>query len=161
MVLKVSAKLQRSKGPGSVLVCRVSPVGYKPLGLSFFFVTWWRGSILSTKSNLFFLFVFQTGWRTKYITRQSIYIEARSRNHCCGAKTISITHSEWVCVALVIQHAKRMRRIAICGLSGCTIFFPHYLTNCTIQGVCVCFDFLYFFYLKHLSFWEELREILS
>jgi len=27
-----------------------------------------------------------------------------------------------VCVALGTQHAKRMRRIVICGLPGCTIF---------------------------------------
>jgi hypothetical protein len=38
-------------------------------------------------------------------------IEARSRNNCCRGKAISITHSERVSVALVIQHAKRMRRI--------------------------------------------------
>jgi hypothetical protein len=38
-------------------------------------------------------------------------IEARSRNHYCRVKTISITHSERVAVALVIQHATRMRRI--------------------------------------------------
>jgi hypothetical protein len=30
-------------------------------------------------------------------------------------------------VALVIQHAMRMRLIAICGLSGSTTFFSHYL----------------------------------
>jgi len=52
------------------------------------------------------------------------YIEARSRNHCCSGKEITITYSEYVSVALVIQHAVRMRRIiVICGLSDCTIFF--------------------------------------
>ena len=35
-------------------------------------------------------------------------MEARSRNHYCRGK--AITHSECVSVALVIQHAKRMRR---------------------------------------------------
>jgi hypothetical protein len=50
-------------------------------------------------------------------------IEARSRNHCCRGKAISITYSECVSVALAIQHAKRMRRIVICGLSDSTIFF--------------------------------------
>jgi hypothetical protein len=31
----------------------------------------------------------------------------RSRNHCCSGKTISITYSGCVSVALVIRHAKR------------------------------------------------------
>ena len=36
---------------------------------------------------------------------------------------------ECVSIALIIQHAMRMRRIVICCLSGCTIFFPHYNIN--------------------------------
>jgi len=36
---------------------------------------------------------------------------------------MSITYSECVSVALVIQHAKRMRNIVNCGLSGSTTFF--------------------------------------
>jgi hypothetical protein len=44
-------------------------------------------------------------------------IEARSRNHCCRGKAISITYSEWVSVALVIQHAKRMRRIILSSVA--------------------------------------------
>ena len=35
-------------------------------------------------------------------------------------------------VALDIQHAIGMRHIVTCGPSGCTIFFPRYLTNNTI-----------------------------
>ena len=51
-------------------------------------------------------------------------IEARSRNHRCHGKEMSITYSECVSVALVIHHAERMRRIILsCGLSGCTVFF--------------------------------------
>ena len=34
-----------------------------------------------------------------------------------------ITYSEFVSVALSIQHAMRMRHIVASGLSGCTIFF--------------------------------------
>jgi len=37
-------------------------------------------------------------------------IEARSRNHCYRGKAISVTCSECVFVALVMQHAMRMRR---------------------------------------------------
>jgi hypothetical protein len=40
-------------------------------------------------------------------------IEARSRNHFCREKAIRITYSEYVSVALVIQHAKRMRHIIL------------------------------------------------
>jgi hypothetical protein len=45
-------------------------------------------------------------------------IEARSRNHCCCGKAISITYSECVFIlALVIQHAKRMRRIILSSVA--------------------------------------------
>jgi hypothetical protein len=37
--------------------------------------------------------------------------DSRSRNNCCSGKAISITYSECVSVALVIQHVKRMRLI--------------------------------------------------
>jgi len=37
-------------------------------------------------------------------------------------KTISITYSECVFVALVIQHAKCMCHIVTYGLYGCTVF---------------------------------------
>jgi hypothetical protein len=46
-------------------------------------------------------------------------IEARSHNHCCRGKAISITYSECVCVhacarsPLFIQHAKRVRCIVL------------------------------------------------
>jgi hypothetical protein len=38
-------------------------------------------------------------------------------------KSNSITFSECVSLALVIQRAKHMHHVATCGLSGCTIFF--------------------------------------
>jgi hypothetical protein len=40
-------------------------------------------------------------------------IEARSRNHRCCGKAVSITHSERVSVVRVIQRAQRMRRIIL------------------------------------------------
>jgi hypothetical protein len=61
-------------------------------------------------------------------------IEVGSTNHCCSGEVISITYSEPVFVALVIQHAKRARHIVNCGLSGPTIFCPHYLINGTTFG---------------------------
>jgi hypothetical protein len=51
-------------------------------------------------------------------------IEAPSSDLCCGGKAIRITYSKCVSVALVIQHAMRMRHIVICVLPGCTIFIP-------------------------------------
>jgi len=47
-------------------------------------------------------------------------------------KTMSITYSECVSVALGIHYAMRVRHIVICGLPRPTIFFPHYLINGTI-----------------------------
>jgi len=49
-------------------------------------------------------------------------IEARSCNLCRRSKAISITYSERVPVALLIQHsnAHAPYYIVICGLSGCT-----------------------------------------
>jgi len=51
-------------------------------------------------------------------------------------KSGSNTYSECVSVALIIQHAMRMRRYyaVICGLSGSTIFFSHYPFNGMISG---------------------------
>jgi hypothetical protein len=44
-------------------------------------------------------------------------IGARSRNHCCRRKVISITYSECVFVTLGIQYAKRMRRIILSSVA--------------------------------------------
>jgi len=40
-------------------------------------------------------------------------IEARSCNHCCSGKAISITYSECVSVASGIQQAKRLHLITL------------------------------------------------
>jgi len=50
-------------------------------------------------------------------------IEARLRSHFSRGKATRIIYSKCVFVALRTQHAMRMRRIVICGLSRSTIFF--------------------------------------
>jgi len=50
-------------------------------------------------------------------------LEGRSCNRRCSGKALSVTYSEYVAVALGIQHPMRIRRIVIGGLFGCTIFF--------------------------------------
>ncbi len=63
--------------------------------------------------------------RHEGITKQAMYctVTELSYNHCCSGKAISITYSEYAFVVLCIRLAMRMRRIVICGLSGCTAFF--------------------------------------
>jgi len=59
---------------------------------------------------------------------------------------MSITCSERVFIALVVHHATRMRRIFICDLSGCTIFFLshkwHDFQGGGGTGRQTCFEFL-------------------
>ena len=68
-----------------------------------------------------------------YVQRNT---EARSFNHCCSGKAVSITYSESVFVALDIQHAMRIRRVTLSSVAWPTLqfFFPHYLINGTIFG---------------------------
>jgi hypothetical protein len=50
-------------------------------------------------------------------------IEALSFSHCCSGKGMSITQHVCVFVALGIQYAMRMRRVAICDPHRSTVFF--------------------------------------
>ena len=57
------------------------------------------------------VFALNKQWtRTTYVL---VRAEGRSRNHCYSGKAISITYSECVFVALVTQHARRIRRIIL------------------------------------------------
>ena len=69
-------------------------------------------------------------WVITFITRQAVYVqcnfEVPLRNDCCRGKAISITYSEFLFVALVIQHAKRRRRIILSSVASSPL--PHFLT---------------------------------
>ena len=60
-------------------------------------------------------------------------MEASTCNHWRSGKATSITYPECVSVALVIQHAKRMRRIILWSVQMYRIF-PHYLIDGIIFG---------------------------
>ena len=71
---------------------------------------------------------------------------------CCRGKAKSIIYSECGFEDLGIQHA--MRHTVFCGLSGSTVFLPHYLTNKIVKKFSenkMCFDFLYNSSLKCFS----------
>jgi len=80
--------------------------------------------------------------------------EAHSCNRSYSWRSLIITYSQCVFVALGIQHAMRMLWPSLLYN-----IFPHYLINSAIFGEKeiyrtqnVCFDFLYNFFLKHFSF---------
>jgi len=50
-----------------------------------------------------------------------------SSNCCCSGQGISITYSEYVSIALVIQHAKRMHCIMLSSVAYPAL--PYYLIN--------------------------------
>jgi surface polysaccharide O-acyltransferase-like enzyme len=54
----------------------------------------------------------------------------RSHNYCCRVQAISITNSECVSEALVIQHTQLMRSIILSCLACVAVpHFLHYLIN--------------------------------
>jgi hypothetical protein len=66
-------------------------------------------------------------WLILLLTRQATYskvTQARSWNHYCKGKAISITQPECSSAAVDIHHAMRMRPTVICGRSRSTQCFP-------------------------------------
>jgi hypothetical protein len=78
-------------------------------------------------------------------------MDARSRKNCCRGRTIGITYSGCVFVALVIQYAKRMSRIFICGLSDSTIFFTYHIRQDFREEVWNTKMCSFFLYVQSLS----------
>jgi hypothetical protein len=83
-------------------------------------------------------------------TRKAMHLlrntERPSRNHYSRWIAVSVTYSECVFVALIIQHAMSMLGIVICSLYGSTVCTPHYLINGAMFGKNVvankmCFEF--------------------
>ena len=70
----------------------------------------------------------------QHISKRSI--EARSRNHSCRGKAVSIIRSRCVFVALIIQNAKRMRRIIFSSVACMALlpFFPPTLKKSRFSG---------------------------
>jgi len=100
---------------------------------------------------------YSTYHQVSHLTKRAMYVwrnnEARSCNHCCSE---SITYSECAFVAMLTQHAMRMRHVVICGLSGYIISF-HIISQTTCfsggggsGGISehTCSDFLYKFSLN-------------
>jgi hypothetical protein len=80
-------------------------------------------------------------------------------------KAVCVTYSEFVSVALIIQHAMRMCHVLLFSVA-CSVLqhFPtlshkrhDFRKKC--YRIYVCFNFLYNFNLKHFSFKEEISEI--
>jgi hypothetical protein len=64
-------------------------------------------------------------------------LEAPSRNHSCTGKAVSITFSECVFVALVIQNAKRVRRILLSSVACLVVLLNRdlFLFNSEIHDI--------------------------
>ena len=61
-----------------------------------------------------------------YVRRRN---EKRSRKHFAVENYEYYTFRECLFTALLIQDTMRIRRIVICGLTGPTLVFPHFVTK--------------------------------
>ena len=81
----------------------------------------------------------------KIQTRQAVYVQCNTEaslcNHCSRGKAISITYSGCVFVALISQHARRMRHtMSSVACLAIHHIFPHYLINGTTFGEKKCYS---------------------
>jgi len=84
----------------------------------------WCLVVLSFPPSTFVTFSY---YRKCEFARQALYVwrngEARSHNHFCRGKAVSIKYFECVSLALGIQRPMHMRHVVICGVPSSTIFF--------------------------------------
>jgi hypothetical protein len=94
-------------------------------------------------------------------------MEARSRNHCCRRKALSITYFHCVSAASVIQHVLRMRHIVLSPVACLPL--PYFATlshkrhdfRKKLLNIKCVFWFSIQLCLKHFLFQDEVSEILS
>jgi hypothetical protein len=96
----------------------------------------------------------KTGNVRMYVTLRRVYVTTVTVK-----MQRSITYSEGVFVALVIQHAKRMRRIILSSVACLALTYSstlshkrHNFRKNKFNERKLCFAFLYNFCLKHFSF---------
>jgi hypothetical protein len=83
-------------------------------------------------------------------------MEARSLNHCCSGKVISIIYSECVFLSLYTQREMRLRHIVICGLTRSTRFFDiipqmagFFKKKITVKRMCASFSTTFVLIIFH------------
>ena len=123
------------------------------------------GLINLTRQSAEFVFLVHFATRNDRQCRYKRNTGERSWNHCCSGKAMSITYYECVFAALVIRHAKRMRRIKLSSVACLALpFFSHRVIKDTIFGRSVLnTQFVFWLSLQILleifSFQEECREM--
>ena len=91
----------------------------------------------------------------------------RSHNHCCCARAISIIYYDCVSVALVIQHAKRMRCSILSSVAFLAVTYFSTLSHKRQDFRKKSYEVNNVFWsslqfcVKYFSFWEECSGILS
>jgi hypothetical protein len=77
----------------------------------------WSTALRAGRSRVRFLigsgFFIDCGAEVDCASNRKVNMQERSRNHCCYGKAITVTYTECVSVALINQHAKRMRHIIL------------------------------------------------
>jgi hypothetical protein len=111
---------------GSIINYRLQPCGLRHRGGSWLQtrISCERAAPTYSLKPQFCLYVITSFRRWRHVVPPKLitYIAERLCNRYCGGEAISITYSEFMFVALGIQHAMRTRHILMCDLPVCIIF---------------------------------------